>query len=50
MIQGLLLIMMMALSHLWRLERFLECLSIRTGSLNDHPGKQYSHEGGMGCP
>jgi hypothetical protein len=29
------------------LERFLEFLSIRTGSLDDHPGKQYNHEGGM---
>jgi hypothetical protein len=32
------------------LERFLECLSVRTGSLDDHPEKQYSHEGGMRCP
>jgi hypothetical protein len=29
------------------LERFLECLFVRTGSLDDHPGKQYNHEGGM---
>jgi hypothetical protein len=32
------------------LDRFLECLSVRTGSLDDHPGKQYIHEGGMGRP
>jgi hypothetical protein len=25
-------------------------LSVRTSSLDDHPGKQYSHEGGMGHP
>jgi hypothetical protein len=42
--------MMIALWYLRGLERFLECLSIRTGSLDDHPGKQYSHEGGMGRP
>jgi hypothetical protein len=42
-----LLIMMMILRHLRGLERFLECLSVRTGSLDDHPGKQYNHEGGM---
>jgi hypothetical protein len=50
MIRGLLLIMMMALWHLRGLERFLECLSVRTGSLDDHPGKKYNHEGGMGHP
>jgi hypothetical protein len=32
------------------LERFLECLSVRTCSLDDRPGKQCNHEGGMGCP
>jgi hypothetical protein len=31
------------------LERFLECLFVRTGSLDDHSGKQYNHEGGMRC-
>jgi hypothetical protein len=30
------------------LERFLECLSVRIGSLDDHPRKQCNHEGGMG--
>jgi hypothetical protein len=49
MIRGLLLIMMMELWHLRGLKRFLECLSVRTGSLDDHLGKQYIHEGGMGC-
>jgi hypothetical protein len=39
MIRCLLLIMMMALWHLKGLKRFLECLSIRTGLLDDHPGK-----------
>jgi hypothetical protein len=29
---------------------FLEYFSVRTYSLDDHPGKQYSHEGGMGRP
>jgi hypothetical protein len=24
-------------------------LSVRTCSLDDHPEKQYNHEGGMGC-
>jgi hypothetical protein len=28
----------------------LECLSVRTGSLDDHPREQYNHEGGMGRP
>jgi hypothetical protein len=32
------------------LELFLECLSVRTYSLDDRPGKQCNHEGGMGCP
>jgi hypothetical protein len=32
------------------LERFLECLSVRTYSLDDRPGKQCNHEGGMGRP
>jgi hypothetical protein len=32
------------------LERFHECLSVRTCSLDDRPGKQCNHEGGMGCP
>jgi hypothetical protein len=31
--------MMMALWHLRGLERFLEFLFVRTGSLDDHPGK-----------
>ena len=41
------------MSYLWYsrgLERFLECLSVRTCSLDDRPGKQCNHEGGMGCP
>jgi hypothetical protein len=40
-------------SYLWfsrGLERFLECLSVRTCSMDDRPGKQCNHEGGMGCP
>jgi hypothetical protein len=45
-----LLIMMIYLWHLRGLELFLECLSIRTGSLDDHLGKQCNHEGGMGHP
>jgi hypothetical protein len=44
------LIMMIYLWHLRGLERFLECLSVRTCSLDDHPGEQCNHEGGMGCP
>ena len=39
--------------YLWSsrgLERFLECLSVRTCSMDDRPGKQCNHEGGMGCP
>jgi hypothetical protein len=30
--------------------RALEYFSVRTCSLDDHPGKQYNHEGGMGRP
>jgi hypothetical protein len=41
---------MMILWHLRGLERFLEFLSIRTCSLDDRPGKQCNHEGGMGRP
>jgi hypothetical protein len=44
------LFMMIYLRHLRGLERFLEYLSVRTSSLDDRPGKQYNHEGGMGCP
>jgi hypothetical protein len=39
--------------YLWPsrgLERFLECLSVRTCSLDDRPGKQCNHEGGVGRP
>jgi hypothetical protein len=43
-------IMMIYLWHLRGLERFLECLSVRTYSLDDRPGKQCNHEGGMGRP
>jgi hypothetical protein len=43
-------IMMLYLWHSRGLERFLECLSVRTYSLDDRPGKQCNHEGGMGCP
>jgi hypothetical protein len=32
------------------LERFLECLFVRTCSLDDRPGKQCNHEGRMGRP
>jgi hypothetical protein len=42
--------MMIYLWHLRRLELFLECLSVRTGLLDDRPGKQCNREGGMGCP
>ena len=45
-----LLIMMFYLWPLRGLERFLECLLVRTCSLDDRPGKQCNHEGGMGCP
>jgi hypothetical protein len=44
------LIMMIYLWHLRGLELFLECLSVRTGSLDDRPGKECNHEGGMGRP
>jgi hypothetical protein len=43
-------IMMLYLCHSRGLEWFLECLSVRTCSLDDRPGKQCNHEGGMGCP
>jgi hypothetical protein len=39
--------------YLWKLrglKRFIECLSVRTCSLDDRPGKQCNHEGGMGRP
>jgi hypothetical protein len=42
--------MMMILRYLMGLEWFLECLSVRTDSLDDHPRKEYNHEGGMGRP
>jgi hypothetical protein len=45
-----LLFMMIYLWHLRRLERFLECLSVRTCSLDDRPRKQCNHEGGVGHP
>jgi hypothetical protein len=32
------------------LEWFLECLSVRTCSMDDRPGKQCNHEGGVGRP
>ena len=44
------LIMMLYLWPSRGLERFLECLSVRTCSMDDRPGKQCNHEGGMGCP
>jgi hypothetical protein len=40
--------MMMILWHLRGLELFLECLSVRTDSLDDRPRKQCNYEGGMG--
>jgi hypothetical protein len=43
-------IMMLYLCPSRGLERFLECLSVRTCSLDDRPEKQCNHEGGMGCP
>jgi hypothetical protein len=43
-------IMMLYLRHSRGLERFLECLSVRTCLLDDRPGKQCNHEGGTGCP
>jgi hypothetical protein len=45
-----LLFMMIYLWQLRRLEWFLECLSVRTCSLDDRPEKQCNHEGGMGRP
>jgi hypothetical protein len=45
-----LLIMMIYLWYLRVLELFLECLSVKTGSLDDRPGKQCNDEGGMGRP
>ena len=45
-----LLIMMLYLWPSRELERFLECLSIRTCWLDDRPEKQCNHDGGMGCP
>jgi hypothetical protein len=44
------LFMMIYLWQLRGLEQFLECLSVRTCSLDDRPEKQCNHEGGMGCP
>jgi hypothetical protein len=44
------MIMMIYLWHLRGLKRFLECLFVMTGSLDDLPGKQCNHEGGMGRP
>jgi hypothetical protein len=29
---------------------FSSAFSVRTGSLDDHPGKQYNYEGGMERP
>jgi hypothetical protein len=43
-------IMMLYLCHSRGLEWFLKCLSVRTYLLDDCPGKQCNHEGGMGCP
>jgi hypothetical protein len=45
-----LLFMMIYLWHLRGLERFLEYRSVRIYSLDDRPGKQCNHEGGMGRP
>jgi hypothetical protein len=44
------LIMKLYLWPLRGLERFLECLFVRTCSMDDRPGKQCNHEDGMGCP
>jgi hypothetical protein len=44
------LIMMLYLRHLRGLEQFLKCLSVRTCSLDDRPGKQCNHEGVVGRP
>jgi hypothetical protein len=40
--------MKMNLYHFRGLGLFLEYLSVRTSSLDDHPEKQYNYEGGMG--
>jgi hypothetical protein len=40
--------MMMSLCYFWGLRLFPEYLNVRTCSLDDHLGKQYNHEGGMG--
>jgi hypothetical protein len=42
--------MMMILVAFRGLELFLECLSVRTGSLDDRQEKQCNHEGGVGRP
>jgi hypothetical protein len=44
------IIMMLDLWYFRGFERFLECLSVRTCSLDDRPGKQCNYEGGMGRP
>jgi hypothetical protein len=44
------MIMMLDWWYFRGLERFLECLSVRTCSLDDRPGKQCNHEGGVGRP
>jgi hypothetical protein len=41
---------MMVLVEFRGLVQFLECLSVRTGSLDDRPGKQCNHEVGVGRP
>jgi hypothetical protein len=43
-------IMILYLWHLRGLKRFLECLSVRTYSLDDRSEKQCNHEGGVGRP
>jgi hypothetical protein len=45
-----LFIMMLYLWHSRGLERFLECLSVRTYSLDDRLVKQCNYEGGVGRP
>jgi hypothetical protein len=45
-----LLFMIIYLWYLRGLEQFLECLSVRTCSLDDRSGKQCNHEGGVGRP
>jgi hypothetical protein len=47
MIRDDIMIMMMNLCYFRGLGLFPEYLSVRTCSLDDHPGKQYNHEGGM---